>query len=41
MIKVESNVNDIILWMIIIVKIILIIIVLKKLTLKFPSNSFS
>ena len=41
MIKVKSNVNDIILWMIIIVKIILIIIVLKKLTLKFPSNSFS
>ena len=41
MIKVESNINDIILWMIIIVKIILIIIVLKKLTLKFPSNSFS
>ena len=41
MIKVKSNVNDIILWMIIIVKIILIIIVHKKLTLKFPSNSFS
>ena len=41
MIKVKSNINDIILWMIIIVKIILITIVLKNLTFKFPSNSFS